>query len=66
MKTKKLSLANIKSKMSRAEMKNIVAGSGGGGSTVPCPSGMFCDDNCPSQTNCRKELHLPYCACYTS
>ncbi len=29
MKTKKLSLANIEGKLSRAEMKNIMAGSGG-------------------------------------
>lgn len=28
MKTKKMSLANIKGKLSRAEMKNIMAGSG--------------------------------------
>ncbi len=30
MQTKKMSLANIKGKLSRAEMKNIMAGSGGG------------------------------------
>ena len=30
MKTQKMSLANIKGKLSRAEMKNIMAGSGGG------------------------------------
>ncbi len=29
METKKMSLANIKGKLSRAEMKNIMAGSGG-------------------------------------
>ena len=31
MQTKKMSLANIKGKLSRAEMKNIMAGSG-----IPC------------------------------
>ncbi len=36
MKTTKMSLANIQGKLSRTEMKNIMAGSGG--------------DNCP--TNC--------------
>ena len=30
MQTQKMSLANIKGKLSRAEMKNIMAGSGGG------------------------------------
>ena len=34
METKKMSLANIKGKLSRAEMKRIMAGSG------PCPT--FC------------------------
>lgn len=32
METKKMSLANIQGKLSRAEMKNIMAGSGSGGS----------------------------------
>jgi hypothetical protein len=32
MKTTKMSLANIQGKLSRAEMKNIMAGSGTGGS----------------------------------
>ena len=31
MKTKKMSLANIQGKLSRTEMKNIMAGSGTGG-----------------------------------
>lgn len=31
MEIKKMSLANIKGKLSRAEMKKIMAGSGGGG-----------------------------------
>lgn len=35
MQTKKMSLANIQGKLSRAEMKNIMAGSGS------CPSGQF-------------------------
>lgn len=32
----KMSLANLQGKMSRAEMKSIMAGSGGGGGANPC------------------------------
>lgn len=39
METKKMSLANITGKLSRAEMKNIMAGSGSDGCLVQCPSG---------------------------
>lgn len=38
METKKMSLANIQGKMSRAEMKNIMAGSNEG-CLVQCPDG---------------------------
>ena len=38
MKTQKMSLANIQGKLSRAEMKNIMAGSGG----ANCPIGKAC------------------------
>jgi hypothetical protein len=34
MKTQKMSLANIQGKMSRTEMKKIMAGSGGGSCTI--------------------------------
>jgi len=34
METKKMSLANIQGKLSRAEMKNIMAGSGSGTCTL--------------------------------
>ena len=55
MKTKKMSLANIQGKLSRAEMKNIMAGSGadgcgdadtycGAGSGVTCCTGYTCQD----------------------
>ena len=47
MKTKKMSLANIQGKLSRAEMKKIMAGSGGA-----CPY-TACDLNCNSQNNCK-------------
>ena len=36
MKTTKMSLANIQGKLSRAEMKNIMAGSGGTFCSVKC------------------------------
>jgi len=39
MKTTKMSLANIQGKLSRADMKNIMAGSGGG---TPCTSNSDC------------------------
>ena len=38
METKKMNLANIQGKLSRAEMKNIMAGSGGG-----CTTDSFCN-----------------------
>ena len=38
MKTKKMSLANVQGKLSRVEMKNIMAGSEGGG----CPGILSC------------------------
>lgn len=43
MQTQKMSLANIKGKLSRAEMKNIMAGSGDSGSctsNADCTSGQ--------------------------
>jgi len=39
MQTQKISLANIQGKLSRAEMKNIMAGSG----TDSCKSGTSCN-----------------------
>lgn len=47
MKTKKMSLANIQGKLSRAEMKNIMAGSG----SDNCPT--TCTSSCSSANNCR-------------
>ncbi len=41
MQTQKISLANIKGKLSRAEMKRIMAGIGGG-STCNCNSASDC------------------------
>ena len=49
MQTKKMSLANIQGKLSRAEMKNIMAGSSSG--SYNCP--LNCDANCSSS----------YCKC---
>ena len=49
MKTKKMSLANIQGKLSRTEMKNIMAGSGGSGE---CPY-TACDSKCTDGNNCK-------------
>lgn len=54
MKTQKMSLANIQGKLSRAEMKNIMAGSGTNclgkysyscNGTLKCCAGLSCDTN---------------------
>jgi hypothetical protein len=45
MKTTKMSLANIQGKLSRAEMKNIMAGSGG-----KCGDLCFTADDCPDSS----------------
>ena len=46
MKTTKMSLVNIQGKLSRAEMKNIMAGSGGGKNCgfghFPCANSQEC------------------------
>jgi hypothetical protein len=63
---KKISLENLQGKLSRAEMKTIMAGVKDDGGIGPCPNGMSCEDPCPSQTSCKKESHLSYCACYTT
>ena len=47
MKTKKMSLATIQGKLSRSEMKNIMAGSGGGGDG--CQSGRL---SCKTTSDC--------------
>ena len=44
MKKNKMSLANIQGKLSRAEMKNIMAGSGSSGSN--------CNSSCSSDSDC--------------
>lgn len=66
MQTQKMSLATIQDKLSRAEMKNIMAGDEGEGDLENCPPNMSCDSECPHQTSCKKESHLTYCACYTT
>jgi len=55
MQTKKMSLANIQGKLSRAEMKNIMAGSGGetSGYGTCCTSGGDCGPaGCSQWTTC--------------
>ena len=49
MKTKKMSLANIQGKLSRTEMKNIMAGSGGASCVQDgssCPFWAGCCNEC--------------------
>lgn len=57
MKTSKMSLANIQGKLSRAEMKNIMAGSGG--------DGVACTDNsqCTPYGNCICFTGFHKCGC---
>ncbi len=45
-----MSLATIQGKLSRAEMKNIMTGSGSG-SGDNCP--LNCDSNCNEEHNCQ-------------
>lgn len=54
MKKTKMSLANIQGKLSRAEMKSIMAGSGSTGT---------CGDLCFTADDCRKDTCL-YCSSY--
>jgi len=55
MKTQKMSLANIQGKMSRVEMKNIMAGSGFGCSQ----DGDVCGDvNGTTYSCCQTDRHL--------
>lgn len=51
MQTQKMNLANIKGKLSRAEMKNIMAGSGGGGCRA---DGEYCDGAAVPPQCCHK------------
>ncbi len=55
MQTKKMNLANIQGKLSRSEMKNIMAGSGGG-----------CDKpTCEAKSNSTRlcVCHVSQCVC---
>ncbi len=62
MKTQKMSLAKIQGKLSRIEMKNIMAGSGP--ACVVCYADSECDSNhvCRSSPSCfqSKVCALPY------
>lgn len=67
MKRLKISLANIQGKLSRTEMKNIMAGSGGAGTCGP-----NCDQRCWGETGttcagvegtCRKKPSTGQCQC---
>ena len=52
MQTKKMSLANIKGKLSRAEMKNIMAGSGDLGWGKCCYNGDCGGTDCMQWVTC--------------
>jgi len=50
MKIEKLNLSGIKNALSRSELKKIMAGSGGGGGTIPC---CQCGIGCPGTDKIR-------------
>ncbi len=52
MKIVKMSLANMQGKMSRMEMKGVMAGSGGG--SGGSGGGITCDINCKLNAKCWK------------
>lgn len=67
MKTPKMSLANIMGKLSRAEMKNIMAGSGSGcggqcGDDCSGSCGMQCGDKC-IVGSCYRSTTTSICYC---
>ena len=63
MKTQKMSLANIQGKLSRAEMKNIMAGSGGRCYTQCDINGAnFYSDSCGNNP-CPFGGHVVWCYC---
>lgn len=63
MKTKKMSLANIQKKLSRTEMKNIMAGSGSI-CYSQCDNGFsFSSDACNVITTCPSGGHIVSCYC---
>jgi hypothetical protein len=62
MKTTKMSLANIQGKLSRVEMKNIMAGSGSSGCTVKCGNpGDSCVTDTGSNGTCRFVIDFLCC-----
>jgi len=61
MQTKKMSLANIQGKLSRAEMKNIMAGSG---SSCTCYSNSDCTACGKAGALCRSFMGSNVCVYY--
>lgn len=51
MEARKMSLANVQGKLSRAEMKNIMAGSGSNCSVSGCCSITNCNGTCTASGN---------------
>lgn len=61
METKKMSLANIKGKLSRSEMKNIMAGSGGTIGYMCCWTGTQSCSTCGTYGSCVPKADLRFC-----
>ncbi len=59
MKTTKMSLANIQCKLSRAEMKNIMAGK-------TDPISPECGEECMSAADCNTNVSCPKCVSHNS
>jgi len=63
----KLSLANVQGKLSRAEMKNVMAGSGGAGNACTGKSKDDCSGGCTQSNgaggNCKWITAWDRCAC---
>lgn len=61
MQTQKMSLANIQEKLSRAEMKKIMAGSYSGSSSWCSPNGTGCYSSGGVQYYCQVQPNLACC-----
>ena len=62
----KLSLANVQGKLSRAEMKNVMAGSGdasGCGTVSNCSTGKVCTLTGGGNGRCGIHTHESKCGC---
>jgi len=67
METKKMSLANMQGKLSRSEMKNVMAGDDGGDNGASCPTyGRSCWNWYRAQQGyCTHSFQLGGCGCFS-